>query len=85
MGRFSRSLHISREIYSESDALESFHQTLFLSCGCCQLNLVVCPVEFRVRLLYFFRSNTVLSNDKIDQNTLRRIVGDEPLQSDYAL
>jgi hypothetical protein len=29
--------------------------------------------------------NTVLSNDKIDQNTLRRIVGDEALQSDYAL
>ena len=29
--------------------------------------------------------NTVLSNDKIDQNTLRRIVGDEALQSDFAL
>jgi hypothetical protein len=29
--------------------------------------------------------NTVLSNDKIDQDTLRRIVGDEALQSDYAL
>jgi hypothetical protein len=29
--------------------------------------------------------NQVLSNDKIDQNTLRRIVGDEALQSDYAL
>jgi hypothetical protein len=29
--------------------------------------------------------NIVLSNDKIDQNTLRRIVGDEALQSDYAL
>lgn len=29
--------------------------------------------------------NTVLSNDKIDQNTVRRIVGDEALQSDYAL
>jgi len=29
--------------------------------------------------------NTILSNDKIDQNTLRRIVGDEALQSDYAL
>jgi hypothetical protein len=29
--------------------------------------------------------NTVLSNDKIDQNTLRRIVGDEALQSDYLL
>src|SRR5215469_1161891 len=29
--------------------------------------------------------NSVLSNDKIDQNTLRRIVGDEALQSDYAL
>jgi hypothetical protein len=29
--------------------------------------------------------NTVLSNDKIDQNTLRRIVGDEALQSDLAL
>src|SRR5207237_10850458 len=29
--------------------------------------------------------NTVLSNDKVDQNTLRRIVGDEALQSDYAL
>jgi len=29
--------------------------------------------------------NTVLANDKIDQNTLRRIVGDEALQSDYAL
>lgn len=29
--------------------------------------------------------NQVLSNDKIDQNTLRRIVGDEALQSDFAL
>ena len=29
--------------------------------------------------------NQVLSNDKIDQNTLRRIVGDEALQSDLAL
>jgi hypothetical protein len=29
--------------------------------------------------------NAILSNDKIDQNTLRRIVGDEALQSDYAL
>jgi len=29
--------------------------------------------------------NTVLSNDKIDQNTLRRIVGDDALLSDYAL
>ncbi|HYY72135.1 MAG TPA: hypothetical protein VE778_00945 [Candidatus Bathyarchaeia archaeon] len=29
--------------------------------------------------------NQVLSNDKIDQNTLRRIVGDEALQSDHAL
>src|SRR5215467_12802123 len=29
--------------------------------------------------------NAVLSNDKIDQNTLRRIVGDEALQSDFAL
>ena len=29
--------------------------------------------------------NQVLSNDKIDQNTLRRIVGEEALQSDYAL
>ncbi len=29
--------------------------------------------------------NQVLSNDKIDQNTLRRIVGDEALLSDYAL
>ena len=29
--------------------------------------------------------DAVLSNDKIDQNTLRRIVGDEGLQSDYAL
>lgn len=29
--------------------------------------------------------NQLLSNDKIDQNTLRRIVGDEALQSDYAL
>jgi|SRR5690242_9995785 len=29
--------------------------------------------------------NTVLSNDKIDQNTLLRIVGDEALQSDFAL
>ena len=29
--------------------------------------------------------NQVLSNDKIDQNTLRRIVGDEALQSDSAL
>ena len=29
--------------------------------------------------------NAVLSNDKIDQNTLRRIVGDEALQSDYSL
>jgi hypothetical protein len=29
--------------------------------------------------------NAVLSNDKIDQNTLRRIVGDEALQSDHAL
>ena len=29
--------------------------------------------------------NSVLSNDKIDQNTLRRIVGDDALQSDYAL
>jgi len=29
--------------------------------------------------------NTVLANDKIDQNTLRRIVGDEALQSDYSL
>jgi len=29
--------------------------------------------------------DTVLSNDKIDQNSLRRIVGDEALQSDYAL
>ena len=29
--------------------------------------------------------NTVLSNDKIDQNTLRRIVGDEALQSDFSL
>jgi hypothetical protein len=29
--------------------------------------------------------NTVLANDKIDQNTLRRIVGDEALQSYYAL
>jgi len=29
--------------------------------------------------------NTVLSNDKVDQNTLRRTVGDEALQSDYAL
>jgi hypothetical protein len=29
--------------------------------------------------------NTVLANDKIDQNTLRRIVGDEALQSDFAL
>jgi hypothetical protein len=29
--------------------------------------------------------NTILSNDKIDQNTLRRIVGDEALQSDYVL
>jgi hypothetical protein len=29
--------------------------------------------------------NQVLSNDKIDQNNLRRIVGDEALQSDYAL
>jgi hypothetical protein len=29
--------------------------------------------------------NTILSNDKIDQNTLRRIVGDEALQSDNAL
>ena len=27
----------------------------------------------------------VLSNDKINQNTLRRIVGDDALQSDYAL
>jgi hypothetical protein len=29
--------------------------------------------------------NQVLSNDKIDQNTLRRILGDEALQSDFAL
>src|SRR5436853_4168575 len=29
--------------------------------------------------------NTALSNDKIDQSTLRRVVGDEALQSDYAL
>jgi hypothetical protein len=29
--------------------------------------------------------NTILSSDKIDQNTLRRIFGDEALQSDYAL
>ena len=29
--------------------------------------------------------NQVLSNDKIDQNTLRRIVGDEALMSDFAL
>lgn len=29
--------------------------------------------------------NQVLSNDKIDQNTLRRIVGDDALQSDHAL
>jgi len=29
--------------------------------------------------------NQVLSNDKIDQSTLRRIVGDEALQSDHAL
>src|SRR5215470_10019470 len=29
--------------------------------------------------------NQVLSNDKIDQNTLRRIVGDVALQSDFAL
>ena len=29
--------------------------------------------------------NQVLSNDKIDQNILRRIVGDEALQSDFAL
>ena len=29
--------------------------------------------------------NQLLSNDKIDQNTLRRIVGDEALQSDFAL
>ena len=29
--------------------------------------------------------NQVLSNDKIDQHTLRRIVGDEALQSDFAL
>jgi hypothetical protein len=29
--------------------------------------------------------NTVLSNDKINQNTLRRIVGDDALQSDFAL
>ena len=29
--------------------------------------------------------NQVLSNDKIDQNTLGRIVGDEALQSDHAL
>src|SRR5690242_5762001 len=29
--------------------------------------------------------NQVLSNDKIDQSTLRRIVGDEALQSDFAL
>src|SRR5436305_320751 len=28
--------------------------------------------------------NTALSNDKIDQSTLRRVVGDEALQSDYA-